>query len=263
MRPTPYVGISGIMSLDEIKAITREVGQWPRRPLAFGTLVSAKTIHGNPNKYQNRYPRNEQLGGIFEFWSGHDLRILHYSADNDATLVEDIELAIAECKSGTLPMFHGIQINMGDVATNPITPCPRKIHLIAERWPRMRIILQHPLTEPTFAHLAISRMHRYAFCVTDVLIDGSRGMGRDVFQSPGAVEDALLLIQALRGTFPHLGIGIAGGLSAATLPHIAPLLRAVPDLSIDAEGKLRDENDHLIMNDAIEYAASANRILAQ
>ena len=75
------------------------------------------------------------------------------------------------------------------------------------------------------------------------------------------MDDARALMLALRNTYPHLGIGIAGGLSADTLPHIAGLLQEIPDLSIDAEGQLRDENDHLDVNKAVRYVLAASRMV--
>jgi hypothetical protein len=46
-------------------------------------------------------------------------------------------------------------------------------------------------------------------------------------------------------------------LSGATLDLVRPLLKDFPDLSFDAEGKLRDSTDRLIPELAAEYVRKA------
>lgn len=255
MRPTPYIGISGIMSRDEIRQIFSAIGFNDQRPTAFGVLISAKTIRGIPNKYPNRYPSPERLRDVFVRWNARDLLVLHYSADDDRTLTEDIGLAIQAI--GRAP--DGVQLNIKNPYGEQL-PNPNKVAAIASTYPRMRIILQ--IVSSMFSSRADlwRYVREYAFSATDVLFDGSRGNGVDYFAKPRNVDSVRADLLELRSSFPHLGLGIAGGLSAHTLPQVEELLQEIPDLSIDAEGRLRDENDHLNINAAIEYATTAIRL---
>jgi hypothetical protein len=255
MRPTPYIGISGIMDREEIIKIECQLPS-ERRPIAFGVLISAKTIRGIPNKYPNRYPRPDQLRLIFEPWNKLDMVVLHYSADNDVTLCEDIGLAIQAI--GRAP--DGIQINMGNKRDGG-SPNPNKVAAIASMYPRMRIVLQVAPNQFNSRATMWRHVREYAFSITDVLFDGSCGNGVDYFTKPLNVDATRADLLELRSSFPHLGLGIAGGFSSYTLPAVAGLLQDIPDLSVDAEGKLRDENDHLDVKAAVEYATMANRLM--
>lgn len=257
MRPAPYIGISGIMSRDEIGAILKEHVDERRRLFAFGVLISAKTIHGIPNRYPHRYPRPDQLRGIFERWNVCDLLTLHYSADDDRRLSEDIGHAIFDiCR-----VPDGLQLNIKNPYGERL-PDPNKVAAIASVYPRMRIILQIVPTMFSSRAELWRYVREYAFSATDVLIDGSRGNGVDYFADPLNVASVRADLLELRSSFPHLGLGIAGGLCAETLSHVAGLLREIPDLSLDMEGKIRDANDRLMISAAVEAATLANRIVA-
>lgn len=243
------------MSRKEIAAIDCAMHHRQNR-IAFGVLISSKTVRGIQNKYPNRYPRIDDIACIFERWRQTDLVTLHYSADDDRTLCEDVGLAINAI--GRTP--DGLQINI----RNPygeLLPHPNKVAAIASIYPKMRIILQ--LVPSAFSNRAELWRHvrDYAYMVTDVLIDGSRGNGIDYFAQPSNVLATRADLLDLRSSFPHLGLGIAGGLCAATLPQVADLLREIPDLSIDAEGRIRGSDDRLDVNEAVRYVLSASRMV--
>jgi len=53
-------------------------------------------------------------------------------------------------------------------------------------------------------------------------------------------------LETFHGLFrDQVGIGVAGGLDAENVRELAPLLRDWPDLSLDAEGRLREADDTL------------------
>jgi hypothetical protein len=64
----------------------------------------------------------------------------------------------------------------------------------------------------------------------------------------------------LRSIRQDLRIGVAGGLDAATIASLEPLLVAVPSLSWDAEGRLRT-NDRLDVSKAEAYLVASTAIL--
>ena len=54
-----------------------------------------------------------------------------------------------------------------------------------------------------------------------------------------------------------VGLGVAGGLCAERLYLLDGLLDEFPNLSIDAEGRLRDANDQLDLSAAKDYVLGA------
>ena len=60
----------------------------------------------------------------------------------------------------------------------------------------------------------------------------------------------------------NIGIGIAGGLSHDNLARLRPFLSEYY-LSIDAEGKLRDADDHLDLAKATLYLQAANKLFRE
>jgi hypothetical protein len=79
-----------------------------------------------------------------------------------------------------------------------------------------------------------------------LLIDPSGGRGKSF--------DADKTISLLK---PHnnvgYALGVAGGLRAATINNLIPVLKKQPNLFWDAEGGLRNEEDGLILEAALEY----------
>ena len=91
-----------------------------------------------------------------------------------------------------------------------------------------------------------------------ILVDSSGGKGKPF----DAVKGAEYLRAARK--HPTLGIGIAGGLGPETLHLLDPLVKEFPELSIDAEGRLRTRmpEDALRLDAMRTYLEDAFPILA-
>lgn len=86
----------------------------------------------------------------------------------------------------------------------------------------------------------MQKLEEYEGVIKRVLLDKS--MGR------GLVMDSECLIsfaRAIRQRFPELGIAVAGGLGPKTVDLVKPIIDEFPDLSIDAQGKLRPSESAL------------------
>ena len=92
----------------------------------------------------------------------------------------------------------------------------------------------------------------YQGLVHYVLLDLSEGYGQ-----PLDTAWCLQQLRELRAADLGLGLAVAGGLSPSTLHLIAPLINEFPHLSIDAEARLRDDDDTLDMDLALEYVERA------
>ncbi|WP_438029108.1 hypothetical protein [Sorangium sp. So ce233] len=228
--PLPYVGISGVTTRAEALAA---LAAFPDcgRDLMVGALASEKTLAGQQNRWWRRYPKVESIAGVF-IDDPRCLNLVHYGADTPpdaATLLRLFELGG--------PLCHGVQFN-------GCWPEPANLEAFCRRFERAgrtpRIVLQLGACPAGLSGVAWAdaRLAPYADrrLITDVLIDASGGTGK-----PLAVDRARELFAGLRSPFPHLGIGVAGGLFAETVPQIARLLQA--GASVDAESGLRDGAD--------------------
>jgi hypothetical protein len=77
-------------------------------------------------------------------------------------------------------------------------------------------------------------------------------------------EWLLPFAHAIKKRFPEMGIGAAGGLGPETMHLVEPLVEDFPDLSIDAQGRLRPSGsalDPIDWNIAEQYLIKAIKLL--
>ena len=95
----------------------------------------------------------------------------------------------------------------------------------------------------------VEKLVDYEDVIHRVLLDKSMGKGLGM--------DAAALMpfaRAIRENFPSLGLGAAGGLGPETMHLVAPLVRMFPDISIDAQGRLRPSGSAL---DPIDWSMAS------
>lgn len=244
----PYIGVSGVMTSDEAWAVVglyreawRAAPCEPTHDLMIGVLASTKTLAGGTNKYPRRYPRPEQIAGIFPEAPGV-LGLIHFASDRpptDETIFDLDKIGGKSC--------HGFQFNVTwpsriDLVNFHGHKVGRSHRVVLQVGPRdIAVIADHDRFQ---TEQIAKRLHPYvdldhndgAAIVTDLLLDVSGGMGV-------AIDDATAADIVCRvAERTDVRLGIAGGLCAATLtPGIGRLLRA--GCSIDAEGRLRDDAD--------------------
>lgn len=237
-KQVPYVGVTGFMAPAEVNAARAAwasawsaIGKEPSHRLMIGVLAGIKTLAGQVNKYPRRYPPRDEIAGLFPTDDGTTVNLIHY-ATGGATFELGSYLLNAMMWAG--PNCHGIQVNA-------IWPDPLGIRVMRARHHSARVVLQlgpGALSQMQWQSRAIAERVRddYGDSVTDVLIDVSGGRGVPV--DPAKV---VALIADLRD-HGDWRIGVAGGLCAeAMLPlGVAIDLR---ELSVDAEGRLRDATD--------------------
>jgi hypothetical protein len=220
--PPSYIGCSGLVSRAEVLAALAAFPDFGRQ-LMVGVLASEKTLAGQRNRWFRRYPRVENIAGVF-LDDPRCLNLVHFGADEppDAT-------TLARLFDLAGPLCHGFQFNGA-------WPWSANIETLCRMFERAgktpRIVLQAGLGT-TAAQVGLYVRRGVA---TDVLIDASGGTGK-----PVDPEYAAFWFEKFRAMFPSLGIGVAGGLSAETVPQVAGLLQA--GASCDAESGLRDGAD--------------------
>lgn len=249
----PYIGITGFMTQDEVLSVLDAMPASSDRLVMVGVLASQKTIFlGLQNKWPNRYPGPNDIAAIFP---NHPLvlNFVHYNTKEPETLLEQM-LRVTELGG---PNFQGFQLNVK-------WPSPQVLEEYRRQHPGMRIVLQvgggaFKAVNDSPQILAAKVADEYDGLADYLLLDPSGGFGKP-FDTARARE----FLNALRerGVERFLGLGVAGGLSPTTLNLVEPLVDDFQALSIDAEGRLRDESDTLNQDVAKEYVSMALQIFA-
>ncbi|MBI2048362.1 MAG: hypothetical protein HYT30_00320 [Parcubacteria group bacterium] len=254
----PYVGVTGIMTPQEMRAVCRDFKRLRREDsphrLMAGVLLSPKTWRGNKNRYPNRYPLAARIAEIFQD-DPAVINLIHYNCDADEMPSIGFQLSTIT-KEIAGPFLHGFQLNM---AWPPVEPL-RDFHAVTSG--KMHIVLQ--LNTKAMAELndnpaAIAhRVATYGDTIDAVLIDKSGGTGKLI-----EVKSSLELLRVLRKKVPHITLAVAGKLTDQTLHTIQPLLDEFPLLSWDTESGVRTkDHDDLDLGLVFDYLDASTAMVA-
>ncbi len=246
-RPKPYIGVTGFMSQEETDAVLDVVPKKPSHLLMVGVLASAKTLEVPPIPVRRpeRYPPRERIQRIFSP-DPRALNLVHYATDRRERAGEELHAL-----SGVVGTV-GFQANVRwpDITPGLAAACLRKRTVLQIGARAMAALGFRP-------GVIVGRFEKYAPYFTDVLLDPSGGEGLML-----DLDRASTFVEEFATQYPTLGIGVAGGLCKETLPSVQGLLRRYPFLSIDAEGRLRDVDDHLDLEAAKAYVRCAYEIFS-
>lgn len=232
----PYIGITGFTAAEPAREALALLPPSSDRLLMIGVLASRRTCAGLPERMPRRHPDVDAIAGIFQ---DHPLalNLVHYYTDEPATLGRQLAALVERVGPG----LDGVQIN-------GTWPSRADLEEVRSVRPGLRVILQR---NPASRAESLGEL---AGLVDDILLDASAGRGR-----PVDPESALPSLEALAGS--GVGLGVAGGLCAENLPLIEPLLARFPDLSFDAESRLRDAEDNLDLSKVKGYVEAALRLV--
>lgn len=234
MNCKPYIGVTGFTTRQEVEEALSAMPGNSQRLLMVGILASYKTLNGRAPGNPKRYPDIHAIKNIF---TDHPqaLNLIHYNTKETEDLMSQLNSLTEEGGS----CLHGFQLNI-------CWPPDWQLIRFRENNPDMRIVLQ--ISEKAFgaaeysAKKLCSQINNYKDSITDVLLDSSGGTGKTL--RPDFMN---YYISAIRSLCPNIGIGVAGGLSSNTPHLIEAVALHYPDVSIDAEGRLRN-----IANDTLE-----------
>jgi len=244
----PYIGVTGFMKKAEVSAALETLDRLPNasaHKLMVGVLASGKTLAGRLNKWPNRYPNINDIATLFPS-DRRTVNLIHYATDDRRTLEEQLFTLI---RLGG-KYLDGFQLNVR-------WPDPETIKDITCNCNRLvlqlgRGALEEAGNDPEFAAKCLDA---YEGVITDVLVDASGGRGIPI--DPGAAQ---AYVRAIGARHPRLGIGVAGGLSSQAVGQLQPLVGPFPNLSMDAEGRLRTPEDHLDIEAMKDYITVANAL---
>lgn len=247
----PYVGITGITRPAQTRAIDQMLValDWPdSHQVMYGVLASGWTLQGRAPTNTRQYPPAVELGGLV---SRHPqaLNLIHY---NNGRRPYALDMQLASLKA-LAPNFNGAQLNFA---------WPNPVELRREVASPNVIVLQVGSLAMREAgrDKAAQWLRPYGGVVDYALVDPSGGTGKPF---DGAYMNLLLndLSMASRLYRLEIMLGIAGGLSAESIPLLAPLLRRFPDLSWDAQAGLRDADDELDLDRVQQYLAASLHLI--
>lgn len=241
MKKKPYVGVTGFMFPDQvIKSLENIDFKKADRLLMVGVLASSKTIQGLTNKWPHRYPLFERIKDIFQ--KNEDcLNLVHYNTKQP----DDLLAQLVQITDEVGPVLNGFQLNIA-------WPSPKTLESYKKLYPEKTIVLQiggHAFAEVSneAKYLALRVRRDYSGLVDYVLLDPSGGLGQPF--NPENMRKYLYELQK----YPGPEVGVAGGLSPTTLHLLEPLIKDFPDISIDAEGRLRTKEDNLDIETTRDY----------
>ncbi len=248
----PYIGITGFMNQNEVKAILSLMTKDSNRLLMVGILVSQKTLEGQQNRWPGRYPKIEKVAKIFV---NHPkaFNLIHYNTNEPDKLFEQL---IDLTRLGG-PYLHGVQLNI-------VWPSPSVIKQYHLRYPDKKIVLQvggraFGMIGYSPQNLAKKVAEEYSEVIDYILLDPSGGRGQML--DP---EGTRIYLEALKEKKLDIGLGASGGLGPFTLdPLIGPLAKDFLDLSTDAEHQLRNKrDDSLNINFAKTYTCKTLKMFS-
>ncbi len=104
----------------------------------------------------------------------------------------------------------------------------------------------------------VNRLSHYLGVINDVLFDPSGGFGK-----PFDTERACEFLSAIAEQGWGIGLGVAGGLGPDSLNLVEPLIVKFPNLSIDAQGRLRNAENELDLDAVRTYLAKALQMFGE
>jgi hypothetical protein len=252
MRPTPYIGITGISLPHEPAQILQGLELQSDAKLMFGSCVSHKTLlGGTATKHPKRYPDVHML----EEQMSQDPRVMnviHFNTREPEQLLMDLNQA--QFLAG--PLCHGFQLNM----PWPYIPTLKEYKDTHDKEHNIVILqcgkraLEEVHNNPT--KLA-ARVNDYLGVIDYVLIDASGGEGHE-FDINKTLEYFAALEQ-----FGNLGFGVAGGLGTHSLSRLWPIWQKYSNFSIDAESGVRNDDDMLVVHEASTYIVGGDQMFVQ
>lgn len=246
----PYIGVTGFMSKNDVASVVEGYTPKSGRLLMVGVLASLKSVKGIPNKWSRRYPKPEMIASIFPD-SEHTLNLVHYATDERETLLEQITY-ITKTFGG--PQFQGFQLNVRWPNIDVLKQYKRE-------FPDKMIVLQcggGALKQAGNDPVRLAKMiGNYNEVADYALIDPSGGLGKAL-----DIGFSLACLNELASMKLKIGAGIAGGLGPDSVERIKPIVDVHSNISIDAEGQLRDNNDDLSVMRTKAYISKASAMFA-
>jgi hypothetical protein len=247
---SPYISITDFTDRTQTKRMYSKFidirGEKILHKLGIGVMMSRKTLLGEPTKWANAFPPKEKIASIF-MPAPFAVNVLHYADYDEMDFFNCLTAAIGWCGGN----IEAVQLDM-------IWPDPTAIaNAIHASRRNISVILQvgrRCITESADDPIkVVRRLEDYKGIIDGVLFDQSMGEGR--------LMDANRLLPYLTlagGHFPFWNLVVAGGLGPDTISEVEPIVKELPHISIDAQGRLRPSHNAL---DPINWGMAAEYLI--
>lgn len=237
-----YVGVTGFTEREQVEEALSVVPADSDRLLMVGVLATWKTLRGIPikPKWGKQTPLTKNIKDIFVS-DPRVLNLIHYSTQTgqENSLADDMER-----------LHHTVGEKLDGFQLNIAWPNPVLLeYYYYDVWNHVnapRIVLQvgRRALEAVSGNFdaAVNRLMDYTGIVTDVLFDLSGGLGKEI-----DINQALRFLRKLDEVGLGFGKGIAGGLGPNSLDPVVYIGQEFPGVSTDAQGRLRDEENELVL----------------
>lgn len=251
----PYIGITDFTNIEQVEKMLAvfkaHLLPGSKRRLHVGVMISYKTLNGLESRFTKAFPPKENIASIFG--SDETYNCLHYADYDEIQTIKNISTAIGYGGTG----IDAIQLDMiwpdpGNIA-GAIHTSRKNIEVILQLG---KNAIEEANEDP---NEVVRRLQEYEGIIHRVLLDRSMGQGKSL--------DANFLLpfaRAIRKAFPNLGLAVAGGLGPNSVDLIGPIISEFPNISIDAQGKLRPSGcalDPIDWDMAEQYLIKALRLL--
>ena len=239
----PYIGICDFVHFEEVKRMFNVFAELERvrpkecreRKLAVGAMMSYETLNGFPTEWAKIWPKREDYVKLFHC-NMYPLNCLHYADYENGTKADDLLRATELCG----PYLNALQLDMS-------WPDPQMLREFFYRRGRktsgyLKIVLR--VSGPTIdlaggtPGAVIARLKEYSGLVNCTLLD--LGMRMGIQLAPATLRSYIVEIKA---HLPRMNVAIAGGLGPDLLAVAEALIAEFPELSIDAQSRLRSSGD--------------------
>lgn len=247
----PYIGITDFMTREQTLASlslfqSLSGGNIPHK-LMIGVMMSYKTLRGLDTKWTKAFPTNAQIADIFVD-NPLAFNTLHYADYTNTDVSRSLRDAIG---------YGGADINA--LQLDMVWPEPDDIaQAVQASGKQISVILQigqNAMLEAGDSPTEVlKKLESYVDVIDGVLFDKSMGQGKVM-----DVNVLLGYVSAIYEHMPKLRVAVAGGLGPFTMDVVEPLISHYPDLSIDAQGRLRPSGSAL---DPIDWVL-ANKYLEE
>lgn len=256
----PYIGVTDFTSRDQVEQVKKHIPNHINRRLHVGAMTSYKTQNYIPTSagWEKIWLPSHALQQLFVD-DDQVYNVIHYAdyghtdTSRAPTTVFDLVHAWDMCG----PHVHAIQLDM-------VWPEESLIREFKHVVPTSQIILQVSSTALEFSDPHVDWrevLGPYEQLVDYVLID--TGMGKGIVFDP---SKALERVEgAIQVGFDPDRIVVAGGLGPDTYTNLKLILDIYPDVSCDAQGRLRSSHnsrDPLNLQRVEQYVAGVCSLLS-
>lgn len=233
-----YVGACDVYSPEDARAMAKELREnrrSPDRKVMIGVMTHPLALHPEIegpglDEVRKVFPTREELAGGFTD-DPDVLNTIHYAdlygPRAGKNLSANLELTVEYGGEN----LHAIQLDV-------TWPDADELKGFMKKHPQIRMILQIG----TFAlekagndpQTVINRLREYGDSIDHVLFDKSMGKGKSMNS-----EELLPMLRLMKKELPDIGLAVAGGLGSDSLHLIESIAEEFPDMSIDAQGRLK------------------------